>query len=98
MARRYYSNHETKKLEINFNQKIWRQDLAEFIKRKLNWDVLSTRVTRARVVSGDIKQFSVYDGYGRQIDIRYRDGNYIVYADSKDLIDEYTKLRTISYE
>lgn len=98
MARRYYSNHETKKLEINFNQKIWRQDLAEFVKRKSNWDFLSTRVTRARVVSRDIKQFSIYDGYGRQIDIRYQDGNNIVYADNKDLIDEYIKLRTINYE
>lgn len=98
MTRKYYSNHETKKLEINFNQKIWRQDLAEFIKKKLNWDYLSTRVSRSKVISKDVKQFSIYDGYGRQVDVRFQDGNYIVYADKKDLIDEYMKLRTISYE
>lgn len=97
MSRKYYASHETKKLEIDFNQKNWRQDLAAFVKKKLNWDWRSTRVTRSKLISNEVKQFKIFDQYGRTIDIRYSEKNHIVYADNRALIDEYIRLRSFNY-
>lgn len=70
MSRAYYQNHKAKRLEVNFNQKQWRQDFADFVKNRLSW-VSDTVVTRAKTITKGvnlyhkgIKYFEIQNSYG----------------------------------
>lgn len=98
MEKRYNSNWNAKKLFINFNHKQWRQDFAAYVREKLFWD--RAKVTRARSISQKnsfyekgLKQFEVYDGYGRSVNLTFKNESDIVDSSDSKLIEDYFKLR-----
>ncbi len=98
MAKVYSNKWPTKMLEINFNQKQWRQDFGAFVRSKLFWDG-RTMVTKSRaidsknLVSKGIKYFEVYNCYGASIEVQYQNCNEIVHTNNPELLDEYLKMR-----
>lgn len=90
MASSWYA----KKMTINFNQKQWRQDLAEYLRRRLFWDG-TTRVTRTKKTA-TYKQFEVYDQFGGEVVIRYQHDNQVVHTTHQTLIDDYFKERSVN--
>lgn len=104
MARTYYSNHGVKRLDVNFNLKMWRQDIGDFIRRKKFWDG-TTRVTKARaipkgpnIVSKGVKSFSIYNAYGGSVDIQFQNTNELLYTNEPELVKEYLASRGINNE
>lgn len=100
MPRKYSSTYVTKKLEINFNLKMWRQDIGEFIRRKKFWDG-TTRVSKAKRISNDkvtkgIKSFKVYNGHGGEIEIQFKNMNRILNSNEDGLINEYLSSRGLN--
>lgn len=91
------STWQVEKINVNFNQKQWRQDLGEFIKSKKFWDG-TTRVTRSKSVSKDsagCKRFSVYNAYGGEVVIQYQNLYEILYSNELDLVKSYLDKRHI---
>ncbi len=100
MTRKYNSSYSAQKLEINFNLKMWRQDVAEFIRKKKYWDG-TTRVSKSKRVSNDkvargIKSFKIYNGYGGEVEIQYENMNSILRTDEAELINEYLMSRGLN--
>lgn len=92
MARKYNSNWNAKKMSVNFNEKQWRQDLAYFIVNKLYW--YKVRVSRSRAVSRKTidkgnKQFEIFDGYGGQVIVIYKNKCDLISSTHEELIKEY---------
>ncbi len=92
------NNWYSKSLKINFNYKEWRQDLAEFIKKKQFWDYAI--VTKAKSLSSKKmygnkghKYFEIYDGKSRYVKILYKNLNEVIAIEptnfDKELVDEY---------
>lgn len=99
MKRVYKSNWSPKQLEINFNQKQWRQDLASFIVSKLYWS--GVRVSRSRTIekikedNSLIKEFTIYSNNGLNCTIQYKNKQEIVYSTHIDLILDYLEKRNV---
>ena len=98
MAKTYNSNWKTQRLEINFNQKQWRQDFGAFIREKLFWDG-KTRVSRSRaktkgpnLITKGIKTFEIYNSYSSVI-VEYQNNNEVLYTTHEELVKEYFKER-----
>lgn len=101
MSRAYYQSHQAKRLEINFNQKQWRQDFADFVKRKLSWTG-ETVVTRSKALTKGIniyykgiKSFEISNVNGGSVYVEYQDGNVVTNTTARDLIDEYLEMRNL---
>lgn len=68
-------------MQVNFNQKKWRQDFAWYVKEKLNWD--SARVTKSEIKEKghydnslgeyltSLKEFRVINSQGERVVIQY---------------------------
>ena len=96
--KKYNNRWLAKSMTINFNYKIWRQDFAAFVRINLFWDVAFVSRSRAVDRNGSIyekgkKEFEVYDGYGRKVDVVYENGNKVILTSHPALIEEYFKLR-----
>ena len=95
--KKYNSSWDAEKLEINFNQKQWRQDLAAFVRNKKYW--FSARVSRSRTVeakttyNSSVKEFEVFDGYGGHIVVRYTNKNEVIYTSNEEIITMYFQER-----
>ena len=70
-------------LNINFNYKEWRQDLAAFVRKKLFWDF--AMVSKSRTVdfkngfySKGNKWFEIYDSHGNWLKIIYKNQSDII--------------------
>ena len=85
--RKYNYNWESKKLTVDFNHKIWRQDIAEYVKKKLFWG--ATRVTRSRKNADGTKIFEIYNCYGISVRVCYRKKREIVFCDESEIINNY---------
>lgn len=95
MSRTYCANHPAKFLEINFNQKLWRQDFAEFIKNKLSWDcdAFVSRVKSIKKTSiKSVKCFEIMNLKGEIIYFEFLNLRDIL-TNNKDLVEEYLNLR-----
>lgn len=100
MRRNYANNWEAKRIEVNFNQKQWRQDLASFMIGKLGW--FKARVSRSKVVekksnvNDSTREFEIYD-YNHSCKVKYRDKNRIIFDsdsyDYQDVLEEYLRLK-----
>lgn len=99
-VKKYNSSWEAEKLEINFNQKQWRQDLAAYIRNKKYWH--QARVSRSKTVearttyNSSVKEFKVYDGYGGDIVVRYTNKNEIIYTSNEEILLMYFKSRAFN--
>lgn len=97
--KKYNSSWNAEEMQINFNQKQWRQDLAAFVSKKLYW--IPTRVTRSKTIEKKttyneaVKEFNVYNGYGGEVVIRYSNKNEIIYTTHEELLTEYFKLKEL---
>lgn len=92
MTKKYNNRWNAKKMTVNFNQKQWRQDLAAFIQRKKYWKYAI--VTRSKTVSNNVfdkgsRYFEVYDGFGNNIFVQYKDQCKVEVSNEMDLILEY---------
>lgn len=101
--KKYSNKWIAKPLTINFNHKEWRQDFAAFVRKKLFWDI--AMVTRAKSSSkskyynaSECREFEIYDGYGRNIKVVFKNKNGIVSISQPGLIEEYYSLRGMLYE
>lgn len=96
----YNSSWNAKKLEIDFNQKQWRQDLAAFISQKEYW--YRTKVSRSKTVekktkyNSSIREFKVFDGCGGNVQIRYTNKNEIIYTTNDELVALYFQERGLN--
>lgn len=88
--KKYNHYWDAQKLIVNFNQKIWRQDLADFIKKKKYWG--PTRVSKVKLVDVErnIKMFQIYDNWNNCVEIKFTNRNDIVFS-STDLTNDYLK-------
>lgn len=98
MARIYRSNWNAKKMEVNFNQKQWRQDLAYFLANKLNWN--SVRVTRSKssekgTYSSETKEFEIFDSLNNICKVKYSTQNEIITSNYPELVSEYMKFKEL---
>lgn len=98
MARRYNSSWDAKSIKINFNEKQWRQDFAEFARKKLFMS--RARVTRSKldpdsVGNEGIKYFEIYDGYGGSVTVKYQNGRDIVNSSHEELVKKYFEERKL---
>lgn len=95
--KKYNSNWLAKEMEVDFNQKQYRQDLAAYVSKSKFW--YPTRVTRSRTVqqgnnsSECIKEFLIYNGVGGEIVIRYTNKNEIIYTTNEKILEEYLNLK-----
>lgn len=96
-VRKYSGSWNAEEMQINFNQKQWRQDLAAFVGKKRYW--LQTRVSRSRTIEKKsnyneaIKEFSIYDAYGGEEIVRYTNKNEIIHTTNEQLLLEYYNLK-----
>lgn len=104
MARVYHASYNVKHLDVNFNLKMWRQDLGDFIRKNKFWDG-STRVTKAKsipkgpnIISKGVKTFSIYNAYGGSVDIQFQNMNELLYTNEPNLVKEYLISRGINNE
>lgn len=98
MGRKINNNWPAKKMNINFNQKQWRQDLAMFVHDNLFWP--ATRVTKSRIISGrrtsnEIREFQVYNSNGISVTVRYKQQDKILYSSDKEIIKKYFESRRV---
>lgn len=96
MSRQYNRTWPSKKMIVNFNQKPWRQDFADYVKNKNFWD--ETRVTRSRLIADDlynkkIKSFEVYNRYGGNVKVVYEEENKIITTSDEHLVKQYFEER-----
>ena len=87
------------KLTVNFSQKQWRQDFAEYVRRKKFWDG-TTRVTKARLIPNTtdqvekgIKEFTVYNAFGGEVVIQFQNLYEVLYTNEFDLVKSYLEER-----
>lgn len=100
MAKLYRSNWSVKPLEINFNQKQWRQDFGAYVKDKLFWSA-DVKVSRARAEKGPstyakvkgVKSFEVYNTFGGSVVVHFENNNKIISSNREDLINSYLEER-----
>ena len=98
--KKYNSSWDAEELQVNFNQKQWRQDLASYVSKNKFW--FPVRVTRAKVLeektehSSSVKEFSIYDCHGNSMIIRFMNKNDIIYTDYEELLAGYLKTRKFS--
>lgn len=91
--KRYNAYWNAAEMQINFNQKQWRQDLAAFIGKKMNWT--RTRVTRSRIIDENknlkdtIKEFEVFSTSYGTIIIQYASKNKIISSTNEEIVKEY---------
>lgn len=92
----FNSNWEAKFLDVNFNQKQWRQDIAAFICSSKHWG--KTRVSRSKIIEEQkdktIKEFQIFN----EVDdcffsVKYYANNKILEATDMALVEEYLKGR-----
>lgn len=92
----FNSNWEAKFLEVNFNQKQWRQDIAAFIRSCKQWG--KTRVSRSIIIEEQkdktLKEFKIFN----EIDnnyffVKYYANNKLFDATDMALVEEYLKGR-----
>lgn len=96
MPKVYNSTWKVKPLSINFNHKIWRQDLGAYVRSKLFWDG-TTRVSRARTINKStnllitkgIKSFEIYNAYGGSVKVEFQNNNEVLHTTHEDLIKNY---------
>lgn len=88
MARIYHLSHKVKKLEINFNQKQWRQDFAYFIKQKLMWNC-ETIVTKTKLDDFNVKYFEIKNSNNEIVYVKFHKKNEILSSTFLDLAKEY---------
>ena len=99
MTRNYKNTWNAKKLEINFNQKQWRQDLASFIVVKLQW--LGVKTSRSKVIEKDfkdkncIREFEIFDDNNNSCTVKYTNKNEIIDSSHRELINEYMSMKGI---
>lgn len=98
MTKKYKNCWDSKKMNINFTQKQWRQDFASYVREKLFWDM--AMVTRSTIVKTNnknekIKEFSVYNNYGRNIDVKFKNENIIISSTHLDLVNKYLEERNV---
>lgn len=97
MARIYKKSWESKPVEVNFNQKQWRQDLAFFLANKLYW--IGARVSRSKTAEQNsdflsvIKEFEIYDSSDNNCKVRYTNKNQIIDTNYSNEINEYLQFR-----
>ncbi|MCX4365085.1 MAG: hypothetical protein OSJ70_04870 [Bacilli bacterium] len=95
--KKYNAYWNAAEMQINFNQKQWRQDLAAFISKKLNWT--HTRVTRSKIIEikedlkDTIKEFEVFSTSYGTITIQYTSKNKIISSTNEELINEYFAIK-----
>lgn len=100
MSKAYNSRWSVKQLNVNFNQKQWRQDFGAYVKNKLFWRglVLVTR-SKAKSKTSNLKStkgsktFEVYNGYGGSVIVTYQKENEVLYTSHDELIEEYFEKR-----
>lgn len=104
MSRVYYSSHKAKRLAVNFNQKIWRQDLAYFIKQKLSWHS-DTEATTAKNVDKNKKifdkgyrYFHVRNLHGDVVYVEFKQNNVITQTSCPKLLEEYLVIRGVKVD
>lgn len=102
MSRAYYQNHKAKKLKVNFNQKQWRQDFADFVKNRLSW-ISETVVTRPKAITKGvnlyhkgIKYFEIQNAMGDSVYVEFQHGNEITNTTFPNLAEDYLKAREIN--
>ena len=93
----YRSSWRPCRLVVNFNHKQWRQDLAAFVVKKLNW--FDARVTKVKTINGtdifkdSIKEFEIYTAKGDSFKVQYTDKSTIISSSSNILLNEYLLAR-----
>lgn len=98
--KKYNRSWNAEEMQINFNQKQWRQDFAAFVSKKLYW--FPTRVTRSKTIEKKtayndvVKEFYAYNGYGGEVIVRYTNKNDIIYTSNEDLLNEYFKIKGLN--
>ena len=96
MGRKYRNIWNAKKMTINFNLKEWRQDLAAYVREKKYW--YDVRVTKARSYDENfynkgIKTFEIFNVYGGNIKVAFKDENKIIDSSDEELIKKYLEDR-----
>lgn len=94
MARRYNSSWSAKRITVNFNEKQWRQDLASFIQKNLQW--AGVKVSRAS--KGDIKSFRIFSSIGGEVKVSFKNENEIIECSNKEIIKKYFSERSAYLE
>lgn len=93
MAKRYSSSWNAKKIRINFNEKQWRQDLASFIQKKMQW--AGVKVSRAS--KGEIKEFRIFSSIGGEMTVKFRNDNEII-DNNNSILNDYFIERSVYLE